>query len=57
MLEYLNICTYTELKKIGRDENISGCSVLRKKPLIQHIKKHKLNLLINEGIDQLLALK
>lgn len=56
MLKYLDGLTSENLKKICRDENIHGYSTLKKKLLLQHIKKHKLNLLIKKGMDQLVAL-
>lgn len=53
---YLDKLTIKKLKDICRKENISGYSGLKKKELVKHVKTHKLNLLIDEGIEQLSVL-
>jgi len=52
----LDKLTSKKLKDICRKENIPGYSGLRKAELVRHVKTHKLNLLINEGIEQLSGL-
>ena len=56
-MKSLDKLTSVKLKKLCQDEQIPGYSKLKKKPLLQHIKTHKLNILIKDGMDQLLALK
>jgi len=57
MFKALDKMTSIKLKKLCQDEQIPGYSKLKKKQLVDHIKKHKLNIMIKEGMDQLLALK
>lgn len=56
MLDELNKLTSVKLKKICQDEKIPNYSKLKKKELLQHIKKHKLQKMVDEGVEQLLAL-
>lgn len=57
MFKELETMTSTKLKKICQDENITGYSKLNKKQLVQHIKTHKLNIIIKTGMTELLSLK
>lgn len=56
MMRSLDKMTSTKLKKICRDENISGYSKLNKNDLLKHVKIHRLNILIDVGVSKLLAL-
>ena len=54
MLKQLNEMTYAELKELCHKENIHGYSKFNKAGLVNYIKIHKLNIIISNGVDQLL---
>lgn len=56
MLEELDRFTVAKLKKICQDENILNYNKLKKKELLTCIKRHKLQKMIDEGIEQLLSM-
>jgi hypothetical protein len=49
--------TSIKLKKLCQLEHIPGYSKLKKKQLVQHVKTHMINALINDGMAELLSLK
>ena len=57
MFNELDTMTSIRLRKLCQDENIPGYSKLNKKHLVYHVKTYKLNLLIKNGMTELLALK
>ena len=57
MLKDLDNLTVNALKKICLEQEITGISKLNKKQLINHIKTFMLNKTIQEGLEQLLAIK
>jgi hypothetical protein len=57
MEKTLEKMTSIELKKLCKDEHIPGYSKLNKKQLVQHVKTHRINVLIKDGMSELLALK
>jgi hypothetical protein len=57
MFKAISTMTVLKLKKLCHDENIPGYSNLKKKQLVQHVKTHKLNVIIKDGMSELLALK
>ena len=56
MFEALDGMTATKLKKLCQEDHITGYGKLKKKQLVQHVKIHKINGIIKNGMDQLLAL-
>lgn len=57
MEKILEKMTSIKLKKLCQDEHIPGYSKLNKKQLVQHVKAHRINVLIKDGMSELLALK
>jgi len=57
MFKDINSMTLLKLKKLCHEEHIHGYSKLKKKQLVQHVKTHKLNVIIKDGMTELLALK
>lgn len=57
MFKALDKMTLINLKKLCKDEKIPEYSKLKKKQLVEHIKKHRLDIMVKEGMDKLLSLK
>lgn len=57
MFENLNELTSAGLKKICRDERISGYSRMKKQELITHIKKNRIRCAIDAGIEKLMGIR
>jgi hypothetical protein len=57
MFKTLDNMTSTKLKKLCQDEHIPGYSKFKKKQLVQHVKTHKINMLIKNGMSELFTLK
>lgn len=57
MFEGLDKMTLGNMKKLCQDEGIPGYSKLKKTQLLDHIKKHRLDIMVKSGIDQLLNIR
>ena len=53
MFKHLEKLTTVKLKKLCKDDKIPGYSGLKKTELMRHIKMHKLNIAVNEGLEKL----